>query len=128
MLEFKQSDTSVALILTLSELVTLIAPNFLFIFTHVLTQDHVTFIKVDGDDESTHPDRYNQFTINPSVLFAGKQSGEWHYVIYEQASLSNLDPVMAGAAIERGKLMLDRSVDFEFEQYNSPTSYKAYNG
>jgi len=128
MLEFKQSDTAVALILTLSELVTLTAPNFLFIFTHVLTKDQVVFIKMDGDDESVHPDRYNQYTINPSILFAGKQPGEWHYTIYEQASASNLDPDLAGEIVENGKLILDRATDFSFEKYDSPTSFKTYNG
>lgn len=128
MLEFKQNDTAVALILTLTELVTLTAPNFLFVFTHVTTKDQVIFIKIDGDDESTHPDRYNQYTVNPSILFAGKAPGEWHYTIYEQASDTNIDPDLAGSALEYGKLRLDRTAEFEYEKYDSPTSYKTYNG
>lgn len=128
MLEFKQNDTAVAIILTLTELVTLSAPNFLFFFTHVTTKDQVVFIKLDSEDESEYPQRYNQFTINPSELFAGKNSGEWHYAVYEQESASNLDPALAGAPVEYGKMILDRSVDFAFQIYQTPTTYKAYNG
>lgn len=128
MLEFKQDDTVVALILTLTELATLVAPNFLFVFTHVTTKDQVAFVKLDGDDESTHPDRYNQYTINPAILFAGMPPGEWHYRIYEQVSTTNLDPTLAGGLVEDGKLLLNRPVDFAFTKYDSPTTYKTYNG
>lgn len=128
MLEFKQDDTAAVLILTLTELETLTAPNFLFVFTHVLTRDTVAFVKLGSDDESSFPDRYNQYTINPSVVFAGYPIGEWHYKIYEQASASNLDPALSGSVLEYGKMILDRAIEFAYEMYNSPTSYKAYNG
>jgi hypothetical protein len=128
MLEFKQNDTAVAIILTLTELVTLSAPNFLFIFTHVTTKDQVAFIKLDSDDESDYPQRYNQFTINPASLFGGRNSGEWHYAVYEQASASNLDPALAEAPVEFGKMILERSTDFTYQLYATPTTYKAYNG
>jgi len=128
MLEFRQNETAVAIILTLTELVTLAAPNFLFVFTHVTTKDQVAFVKLDSDDESEYPERYNQFTIDPAVLFAGKNTGEWHYVVYEQASDTNIDPALATNPVEYGKLMLDRTTDFSYQMYDSPTQYKAYNG
>ena len=128
MLEFKQDDTAAVLILTLTESVSLPAPYYLLAFTCVLTKDVVAFLKTMDDDESDYPDRYNQFTINPSVMFAGYQPGEWHYKVYEQASDSNLDPALSGAVLEFGKMILDRAEEFAYEIYDSPTTFKTYNG
>lgn len=127
MLEFKQDDTSADLILTLNELVTIDSPYFLFAFAHATTKDVVAFVLYSGADESEYPDRYNLFTINPSTLFSGKNPGEWHYGIYEQESDTNLDPAQA-TALEYGKLNLNRAVDFAYTEYDSATSYKAYDG
>lgn len=128
MLEFKQDDTAAVLIMTLTELVSLTDPYFLFVFTHITTKDQVIFLKFSDDDESDHPERYNQFTINPAVLFAGKGPGFWQYTVYEQASDTNLDPAAAGGILEWGELIIDRAADFAFTKYDSPTSFKTYNG
>lgn len=128
MLEFKQDDMTAVLILTLTELVSLPDPYFLFVFTHVTTKDIVAFLKFSDDDESPHPERYNQYTIEPVSLFASMPPGEWHYQVHEQASDTNLDPALAGAVLEFGKLILDRSTEFAFQQYDSLTSFKTYNG
>jgi hypothetical protein len=128
MLEFKQDDTAIELVLTLTESVTLPAPFYLFVFKHVLTKDIVAFVLSPSDDQSFYSERYNLFTINPSVLFAGKQPGEWHYNIYEQVSDTNLDPVLTTGPLENGKMILDRAVDFAFTKYESATSFKTYNG
>ena len=128
MLEFKQNDTAVALILTLTELVSIPSPFYLFVFTHVTTKDVVAFIKSDDDDESDFPERYNQFTINPSDVFENMQSGEWQYKVSEQDNDTNLDPALSGSIIEQGKMILDRAIDFSFTQYDNPVSYKEYNG
>lgn len=128
MLELKQDDTAIALILTLTELVSLPDPYFLFVFTHVTTKEVVAFLKFSDDDESNHPERFNQYTVDPSVLFAGMPPGGWHYRVYEQASASNLDPAASGAVLEFGEMILDREAEFAFEQYDSLTSFKTYNG
>jgi hypothetical protein len=128
MLQFKQDNTAAVMILTLTELVSLTTPYYLFVFTHVTTKDQVKFIKAEIDDESDYPQRYNQFTINAATVFTGKQPGEWHYKVYEQAGAVNLDPALSGAVLEYGKLYLDRAVDFAYTQYDSATSYKVYNG
>lgn len=127
MLEFKQNDISATLILTLTESVTLPAPNYLFVFTNVTTKDVVAFVLLNGADISLYKYRYNKFLINPSVLFAGKNNGEWHYGVYEQASAVNLDPTGLNN-LEYGKMMLNRAVDFAVTKYDAPTSYKAYEG
>lgn len=128
MLQFKQDDTAAVMILTLTEFVTLTAPYYLFVFTHVTTKDQVKFIKAEADDESAYPDRYNQFTINAATVFEDQQPGEWHYKVYEQESAVNIDPTLAGIILEDGKLILDRSTEFEYTQYEQTASYKVYNG
>lgn len=128
LLQFKQSDTEAVLTLTLTEKVTVTDPYFLFVFTHVLTKQVVSFIKYSGNDESDFTTRYNQFTINPSVTFYGKPVGEWHYKIYEQASDDNTDVSATGAILEYGKMRLDRATEFAFTQYNEPQTFTAYNG
>lgn len=128
MLQFKQSDIAASLILTLTENVSINDPYYLFVFTHVLTKQTVKFIKYTGADESNYTQRYNQFTINPSVVFLNKPTGEWHYNIYEQASGTNTDVALSGAILEYGKLILDRATAFVFIKYNEPTTFNAYNG
>lgn len=128
MLQFKESDTAIELILTLTENVTINDPYFLFVFTHVLTKNKVKFIKFVSADESDFPNRYNQFTINPSVIFLDQPIGEWHYKIYEQASSTNEDEDLTGAVLEYGKLRLDRATAFSFTKYNEATTFKTYNG
>lgn len=128
MLEFKKNDTAVNVVLTLNELITISNPYFLFVFKHVGTKDIVTLLLSPADDLSLWPERYNKFLINPSIVFAGKHPGEWHYTVYEQASSSNVDPSTSGEIIENGKLMLGREVEFEFKKYESGTSFKTYNG
>jgi hypothetical protein len=128
MLQFKQNDTAAVMILTLTELVILSAPYYLFVFTHVTTKAVVAFVKSEADDESDYPERYNQFTINAATVFVNQQPGEWHYKVYEQASAINIDPVQSGAVLEHGKLYLDRTTEFSYTQYDTATSYKTYNG
>jgi hypothetical protein len=128
MLQFRQDDTSAELILTLTEKVTLTDPYYLFVFTHVTTKDVVAFVKSVADDESGFQSRYNKFTIDPSDVFEDKPVGQWHYKVYEQEDLENTDVTLAGDEIECGKLMLLVATEFEYDKYNSATTYKSYNG
>lgn len=128
MLQFKQDDTAAVMILTLTEFVTLTAPHYLFVFTHVETKNVVAFVKAEIDDESDYPQRFNKFTINVPVVFDNQPTGEWHYKIYEQSSSTNIDPVLTGALLEEGKLFLDRAIEFAYMMYEQTQSYKAYNG
>lgn len=128
MLQFKQDNTAAVMILTLTEFVTLPAPYYLFVFTHVTTKSVAAFVKSEIDDQSDYPQRYNQFTIDAAVVFANQRTGEWHYKVYEQASAVNIDPAAAGGLLEEGKLILDRATEFAYTQYESSTSYKVYNG
>jgi hypothetical protein len=120
MLKSKQSDTSVKLILTLTELQTTSAPNYYFVFTHVLTKQAVAFTLANAQDESLYKSRYNRFTINPSSVFANKPTGEWHYKVYENDA--------NGVLLEQGKMILESATDFSYSKYESDSSFKTYNG
>lgn len=128
MLQFKQDDTTASIILTLRELQTIADAFYLFVFTHVTTKDVVSFVKSQADDLSGFQDRYNEFTIAPNVLFAGLPTGQYNYTIYEQASNTNTNVSLTGAAIEYGKIILERAVDFAFAGYEPATTYKGYDG
>lgn len=128
MLQFNQSDIAAVLTLTLTERASMNEPYFLFVFTHVLTKQTVKFIKFSDDDESEFNTRYNQYTINPSVVFLDKPVGQYNYIVYEQVSSTNTDISLTGAAIEHGKLILDRAIAFSYSKYNKPTTISTYNG
>lgn len=128
MLQFDQDDTAAELILTLTEFVTIHTPYYLFVFTNVTTKDQVKFIKAEIDDESNYPNRYNKFTINVAVVFDGQQSGEWHYIVYQQSSPTNTNPDAAEGVLEYGKLILNRATEFSYTMYEQAQTFKAYNG
>lgn len=96
------------------------APDYYFVFRNILTKDVISFTKLNADDQSLFQSRYNKFTINPSVVFAGKQPGEWHYKVYENDA--------NGQLLEQGKMMLDDGAGFTYSKYDSNTSFKTYNG
>lgn len=124
MLQFKQDNTAAVMILTLTEFVTLPQPGYLFVFTHVETKQIVYLSRSESDDESDYPIRYNQFTIDATEVFNDRPTGEWHYKVYEFET----DPETATNILEEGKLILDRSSEFAYTQYDTSTSFKAYNG
>lgn len=126
-LQFRQSDTAAVLLLTLTEHVTINDPYYLFVFTHVLTKEKVRFVKSESQDESTHPDRYNKFTIDATVIFLNAPVGEYHYEVYENTT-NGIDETAAVSLLETGKLMVLRSTDFRFTKYNDQVTFKAYNG
>lgn len=128
MLELRLGNTNEEVVLTLTELKTLNEPNYLFKFVHTLTKNVVSFVKLNEDDESDYPERYNLFHFNASVLFLNQPPGEWLYSVYEQESDSNTDEELATGLLEQGKMLLYRAVDFEFEKYDEPVTYKTYNG
>jgi hypothetical protein len=128
MLQFDQDNIAAELILTLTEFVTIHTPYYLFVFTNVTTKAVVTMIKAEIDDESNYPQRYNKFTIDASLVFAGQLSGEWHYIVYQQSSPINTNPEATDGALEYGKLILNRATEFSYTMYEQAQTYKAYNG
>jgi hypothetical protein len=128
MLQLTYGSADEKIIVTLSELVTVEVPYYLFVFTHVETKSQVSKVFSVADDESTHQSRYNKFTIDTASLFNNKPVGEWHYRAYQQEDDANIDPEQAVGLIESGKLILNPSTAFEFTKYDEATTYKTYNG
>lgn len=128
MLDLNYGAVNEKIVVTLTELVTLELPFYLFIFTHVETKEQVTKIFAIADDESTHQTRYNKFNIDTATLFNGQPVGEWHYRVYQQDNDTNIDPSQAAGLIESGKLILNPSAAFTFSKYDEATTYKSYNG
>lgn len=126
MLELTTGQQSEKIIVTLTELTTLDAPHYLFVFTHVATKQIVALVM--GADESAYPARYNQFDINTAFYFADTPVGEWHYTAYQQDSPTNTSPALTAGEVEFGKMRLNNAIEFEFTQYNQPVTYQAYNG
>lgn len=115
------------LIVTLNEKRTLSDGYYLFVFTNIITNQVVNKIYNFAEDESGYQDRYNSFPIITSTVFAGKNTGEWRYEVYEQVSSTNTD-ITGLTEVERGLLKLNPATEFEYESYNGATSYKQYAG
>lgn len=128
MLELNINQAGQKIIVTLTELQTLDEPYYLFVFTHVVTKQVVSFIRGQVDDESDYPSRYNQFNVDTSTVFLAKPTGEWYYEVYEQESAVNTDPSLAEGLIESGKMLLYAASNFSFTKYDEPVTFKTYNG
>ncbi len=128
MLQFTQGNTAESFIVTLNEKKTLTAPYYLLHFKNSQTFDVVTTVINSTSDLSSYPERFNKFTINVATLFLNKNTGDWQYNIYEQASSSNTDPTLSGALVETGKMKLTPSTAFAYKAYSKDQSFKAYKG
>jgi hypothetical protein len=115
------------MIVTLNEKRTLTVGYYLFIFENVTTRDQVTKIYNFLEDESSYTDRYNQFPVVVSTLFAGQHTGHWTYKVYEQVSSSNTDPTGL-TEVENGILQLKPATAFEFTESTGATTFKEYAG
>lgn len=113
------------IVVTLTEKATLTSPNWLFIFKSRITNETVSFVILGSADLSNYIDRYNSFNIVVNSYFANKTSGEYTYTIYEQASTSNLNPLLATGIVEVGQMNLKDATDFSFTSYtNTTNTYK----
>jgi hypothetical protein len=117
-------DTEI--ILTLTEKVTLTDPYYLFVFTHIETNEAVKFILSVADDNSEFQYRFNSFTIDVSDLF--DTVGFWEYKVYEQTSDTNEDESLTTTLLEQGKMKLLPATSFAFTEYETTTTFKAYAG
>ena len=109
--------TTANVYLTLSDSATLLAPNYLFIFTHRTSNEVTSFVKLNADDQSEYKDRYNIFTFDVDQLF--DEVGEYYYEVYEQESTSNLCSTDATSLLETGIMRLSKEDEDQF-------TFKAY--
>ena len=109
-------------IVTLAEKLTL-TENYLyrFEFTNTITKQVVTWEQTPGQDESTYPQRFNQFPIDVDEVFADYQTGEYLYEVYEV----DTETEEVGALLENGKLLLISETEFEYVAAADSTTYIA---
>ena len=101
-------NTTNKVILTLSEKTTLTNAVYLFEVTNDMSNTVKYFIAADI---STNKLRYNEFDFIENVTedllngtFSLELSGFYKYNVYEQASTTNLNPLLALNLIDKGKL------------------------
>lgn len=130
MIHFDLADTDSKIVVTLNEKRTLTDAviAYLIIFTHSITKQVNAFVYSTGDDESADQDRYNQFTLEDvSSKFSNFPIGEYHYTIYQQLSVTNLDPALSDGEVESGKMMLiDSNAAEVFTTFTEPTTFITY--
>lgn len=115
------------IIVTLNEKKTLSAGYYLFVFTNFTTKEVVSVIYSFLADDSSYPDRFNQFEIDTQTIFGSYDIGQWWYDVYEQASGVNTD-ISGLTKVECGVMKLNPATEFEFETYEAATSYEQYQG
>jgi len=101
-------NTTNKVILTLSEKTTLTNAKYLFEVINDMSNEVKCFIAADI---STNKLRYNEFEFIENVTenllngtFSLTLSGFYKYNVYEQASSTNLNPLLALNLIDKGKL------------------------
>lgn len=101
-------NTTNKVILTLSEKTTLTNAKYLFEVINDMSNTVKCFIAADI---STNKLRYNEFDFIENATedllngtFSLTLSGFYKYNVYEQASTTNLDPLLALNLIDKGKL------------------------
>ena len=129
-----QQSTVNDVVVTLTELTTQLNPYYLFSFTSDTSNDSKIFISADT---STNIDRYNRFSIE---LTAGTENlltgviklplkGFYKYVIYSQASSTNLLIANTTEIVEEGKVYVNDTVTPVITVYTDGNDNKiVYNG
>lgn len=115
-------------IVTLTELTTLVNAYYLFVFTHETTKAVINVIKPFNTDLSLFKYRYNKFTF-ASGLFTNALIGKYTYSVFEQISSSNTN-ITGLTLIESGKMDLNTAAQpvVIFDEYSEPTTFSTYAG
>lgn len=127
MLLLNRENTADRIVVTLTEKVTVTDPIYLFIFTHVTTKSKVSFTKVSGQDTSTAKERYNEFTVDTSVLFADENTGQWQYEVYQTDDTDPDQSTTGKVLLENGKMELRAETNpTTFTGYSTATTFTGY--
>jgi len=121
MLQIQRSQSS-TLIVTVTELQTLIAPYWLFEFTHEQSFETVTCIL---ENISTGIPRYDEFVVIDEVDLTFPYAGYYTYRIWEQESDSNLDPIQADNLCEEGRAIV-LEIDVAPNEYDTEIIHNIY--
>jgi len=125
-------NTSNTVILTLSEKTTLLNANYLFEVYNDMTNIYKYFI---AQDVSGNKGRFNEFNIIESTmenLLGGRinliTEGFYKYNVYEQASSTNLNPLLALNLIDKGKLKFVKASTTNVVYTGNQINYVEYGG
>lgn len=126
MLLLTKGQTAENIIVTLNEKRTIASGYYIFSFQHITTKEIIYKVYAFAEDESDYPNRYNEFEINTQSLFGSKLAGDWVYNVYEsETSTTNTTGLNI---VETGIMKLKDATAFEYEAYETTTTYKAYAG
>lgn len=107
--------------ITCSELQTLTAPTYLFVFINAVTKE---ISKAILSDQSAYPKRYNLFQLQGDTLVPG-----WYdYKVYEQEDAENMDPTLSVGIVEEGRLYVEPIDGDQITEYNNQITFKEYVG
>lgn len=127
MINFYKGQGEQSMLVTLTEMVTLENPYFLFVFTPLSEGTPISIVFSSEEDVSSSKERYNEFLIDVDEIFEGRNAQKWSYEVYQQESESNTNVALAGALIENGNMSLwalesetftEHSTDFIFKMHN----------
>ena len=104
------------LVVTVSELTTIAAPNYLFEFIEEQTGDKLYCILTNI---SNGIPKYDEFDLTDGVDVTFPYAGFYTYKIYQQTSPSNLDPALSQGLVEEGRAHVYES--------DSPANEYTYN-
>lgn len=116
---YKAQDNDI--IFTADELTTISSAKYLFIFTSA-TEKIVKFVGTGIVDNL----RYQKMLILDKV-FKNKEVGTWRYIIRQQASATNTDPLLSGAIVEEGFMYLHDAAECTTEYTDQCNEFKTYN-
>lgn len=121
MIRINQTSDIQYFAVTLTELCTLPAPKFLFVFQNEITKETQ---KVFLTDISPVPTRFNLFEIQGTYF----PSAGWHtYKAYEAADTTSEDETLLNL-VEAGRLFVNSDNSNAFIQQQTEIKYKEYAG
>lgn len=133
---FINKSASTNVILTLKESTTLTGSTY-YLFNFI-SDDNQSSIYFTGQDISSNPDRYNEFSITEGPLSGVNLTastinlttpGYYHYKIYQMTGQTNLSLTgVTGGPIETGKVYLSGSSQSTItNEYTGSTTLYTYN-
>ena len=108
---YLNKNTTNTVILELTNVSSLLSPNYLFEFINNINPNNITYFT--AQDLSSFKCRYNRFEIienNTSIPLSGQVSlisGSYNYNIYESSAITLSVSATTGKVISTGKVIVD---------------------
>ena len=119
MIRLNKASVNDLITVTLEETKVLNNSTYRFTFTNTTTKKSLNFDVLAINDLSNYKQRYNQFAINTSVVFANFESGQYQYSVLE---------VESSKVLEIGQMQLMGESIVSVGGYSPTINYKGYNG